>query len=141
MALQDEDKEYLWQLSWIYPGGYITELESLAEAVIKEQLAGGERQNIREIVWGIMAKIQPEQENGLSEAAADDAAAAQAEAEAVIREKVLAALCDGQPHLPAEMGPEVIGPLVEALAGKDELAANAREALTRLTDGSAIDTL
>lgn len=141
MALQDEDKEYLWQLSWIYPGGYITELESLAEAVIKEQLAGGERQNIREIVWGIMAKIQPEQENDLSEAAADDAAAAQAEAEAVIREKVLAALRDGQPHLPAEMGPEVIGHLVEALAGKDELAANAREALTRLTDGSAIDTL
>lgn len=141
MALQDEDKEYLWQLSWIYPSDYMAELESLAEAVIAEQLASGVRQNIREIVWGIMTKIQSGQENGLPGVEADDAAAAQAAAEAAVREKVLAALGDGQPHLPAEMGPEVIVPLVEALSGKAELAANARAALTRLTDGSAIDTL
>lgn len=140
MALQDEDKEYLWQLSWIYPSDYMAEVKSLAEAVIKEQLASsGERQNIREIVWGIMTKIQSGQEDDLP--ADDDAEAARAEAAAAIRERVLAALRGGQPHLPAQMGPEVIAPLVEALSVQDELAANARLALTRLTDGSAIDTL
>ena len=58
MALRDDDNEFLRQLAWVYPSAYVAELRQLAETMISEQQAAGGRQNIREIVWGIMAKLQ-----------------------------------------------------------------------------------
>ncbi|WP_425059577.1 WD40 repeat domain-containing protein [Sporomusa carbonis] len=139
MALGDEDHEYLRQLAWIYPSDYVAELRRLAEAVVKEQLSRGERQNIREIVWGIMDKIRAETD-GVTPADTDAAAEIAAEAGQEGREKVLAALTAGQPHILSGMGPEVVVPLSEALAGVDAaVAANAGLALRQLTDNSAID--
>ncbi len=140
MALHDDDNEFLRQLAWIYPSDYVAELRQLAETVVKEQLAAGRRQNIREIIWGIMTRIQAGTGDGSPAVADDNDAAANEEIQAV-REKVLVALRGGQPHLPAGMGPEVIVPLVEALGGDDELAESTREALFHLTDGGAIDVL
>lgn len=139
MALRDDDKEFLRQLAWIYPSEYVAELKELAEAVIAEQLAAGERQNIRDIIWRIMAKIRSEADGStVSEAEKAASEAAQAEADRETRDRVWAALSAGQLHIPAGMGPEVIQPLVEALA-EPPLAARARSVLCRLTDGGAID--
>ncbi|SMC70836.1 WD40 repeat domain-containing protein [Sporomusa malonica] len=139
MALRDDDKDFLRQLAWIYPSDYMAELKELVEAVVKEQLAAGERQNIRDIVWGIMNKSR----SGASDASPDqDSAsdqAAQAEADREVREKVLSALSAGKPHIPAGMGPEGIGPLIETLAADVGAAACARTALSSLTDSGAID--
>ncbi|HWR44702.1 hypothetical protein [Sporomusa sp.] len=143
MALRDDDNEFLRQLAWVYPSDYVAELKPLAEAVIKEQLAAGERQNIRDIIWGIMDKIRSTAGDGVT-FEVDDAGvqAAQAEADREVREKVLTALSAGQPHIPAGMGPEGIVPLLEALADPDDsIAASARAALSRLSDGGAIDVL
>ncbi|QDR83220.1 WD40 repeat domain-containing protein [Sporomusa termitida] len=143
MALGDDDKEFLRQLTWIYPSEYVAELKELAEAVITEQLAAGERQNIRDIIWGIMAKIRAEAEGGSNTAAAAGKAASeavQAEADREIRDNVQAALSAGQLHIPAGMGPEVIIPLVAALA-EPAIGAGARSVLCQLSDSGAIDAL
>lgn len=141
MALRDDDNEFLRQLAWVYPSAYVAELRQLAETMISEQQAAGGRQNIREIVWGIMAKLQAETEG--QGPAVDDTAglAAQAEAEAG-KAKVLAALDAGQPHIPAGMGPEAVAPLVAALRSTEpQVARTARLALHHLSDGGAIDAL
>lgn len=141
MALRDDDNEFLRQLAWVYPSEYVAELRQLAETIVSEQQAAGGRQNIREIVWGIMAKLQAETED--QGPAAEDTAGltAQAEAEAVSK-LVLAALAAGQPHIPAGMGPEAVEPLVAALSSSEpQVASAARYALRHLSDGGAIDAL
>ena len=142
MGLGAEDKEFLWQMDQIYPADYMNKLRQLAEALVKEQLAIGERQNIREIVATIMARLQLEAEGNLETASDTDAAAEQVEAEKAVREKVLAALSAGQFNIPAGMGPEVIVPLVAALASENPVIANnARQALGCLNDSGAVDCL
>ncbi|HWR06513.1 hypothetical protein [Sporomusa sp.] len=139
MALRDDDNEFLRQLAWIYPSDYVAELKQLAEAVVKEQLAAGERQNIRDIIWGIMDRIRAAAGDGT--APEEDKAgeqASKAEADREVREKVLIALRAGQPHIPAGMGPEGIAPLIGALADP-AVAVSARAALCQLSDGGAID--
>ncbi|WP_371376151.1 WD40 repeat domain-containing protein [Sporomusa aerivorans] len=141
MALRDDDNDFLRQLAWVYPSEYVAELKLLAEKVIREQQAAGERQNIREIVWGIMAKLQAEAEGASPELDEAAAMAAQAEKEAV-RDKVLAALSAGQHLIPAGMGPEAVLPLAEAFDSADHgIAIAAQAALGRLNDGGAIDAL
>lgn len=140
MALGDADKEYLWQLSLIYPSDFVTELKVLVEDTINKQLAAGERQNIREIVRSTMEKMLAENSGVSPEAEAESDKTAQ-EAAQEVQEKVLAALRCGQPDLLAGMGPEVIAPLVEALNGDEQLAVTARKAFCQLTDGGAIDAL
>lgn len=142
MGLGAEDKDFLRQLEWIYPADFMAEVRQLVEAVVNEQLAVGERQTIREIVATVMARLQLGAE-GVSGTETDaDAAAVQAATERAVREKVLAALQVGQYHIPAGMGPEVIGPLVDALSSVEAVVAgNASQALGALTDGGAIDAL
>lgn len=139
MPLQGEDKEYLWQLSMIFPSDFIEEVKRQAEAVIEEQVAAGERRNIRSIVWDIMTKMQAEAEGTLSKT--DDSADKQDKEQAkAVEEKVLTALSSNQVHIPAGKGPEAIDPLVRALDSVDKrIAANAETALHHLTDGGAID--
>ncbi|WP_371365402.1 hypothetical protein SRRS_01990 [Sporomusa rhizae] len=139
MPLQGEDKEYLWQLSMIFPNDYIEEVKRQAEAVIEEQVAAGEHQNIRIIVWDIMTKMRAEAEGTLSKT--DNSTDEQDEQQAkAVEEKVLAALSSNQLHIPADMGPEAIEPLVRAFDSQDKrIAANAETALRHLTDGGAID--
>ncbi|MDF2568822.1 MAG: domain, G-beta repeat [Sporomusa sp.] len=140
MALLDDDKDFLRQLAWIYPSDYMEELKELVEAVIKEQLATGERQNIRDIVWGIMDKIRAEASERLNEEDSVSVQAAQAEADREVREKVLAALSARQPNIPAGIGPEGIRPLIESLDEEDsDIVACAKTALSSLTDSAAID--
>ncbi|TWH46734.1 WD40 repeat domain-containing protein [Sporomusa sp. KB1] len=142
MGLGDEDKDFLRQLDWIYPADYMAKLRQLSEALIEEQLAIGERQNIREIVGTIMTRLQLEAEGTIETEADADAAAAQAAAGELVRQKVLAALHDGQPDIPAGMGPEAVAALVGFLDhGELIVADNARQALRCLTDGGAIDAL
>lgn len=142
MVLGDEDKEFLRQLAWLYPADFMAEIVQLADALAAEQLAAGERQNIREIVAAIMAKLQLEAEGGVSAEQAAEVAAKQATAAKEVRKKVFAALADGKAFIPAGMGAEVIAPLTEALVSEETaIAKEARRALCRLTDGSAIDEL
>ncbi len=139
MALRDDDKEFLRQLAWIYPSDYMAELQELAEAVIKEQLAAGERQNIRDIILSIMSKMQSGAAgNAVSEEEKAAGEAVQAEIDREIRDKVNAALIAGQLHIPVGMGPEVIIPLIEALADP-VLSVISRSVLCQLSDGGAID--
>jgi|GEM_PF-2446528 len=140
MALRDDDNEFLRQLAWIYPSDYIAEVKQLAEAVVKEQLAAGQRQDIRDIVRGIMDKIRSENEESIREQEQAEIRQAQAAAKRQVRDSVRAALSAGQPNIPAGMGPEGVEPLIEALGDDDAcFAANARSALGRLTDRGAID--
>lgn len=142
MGLGAEDKEFLRQLAWVYPADFMAEIVQMAEALIAEQTAVGERQNIRDIVGIIMTRFQQQADGGLSVEQEAEAAAQQEAAALAIREKVFAALNAGQPYIPAGMGPEVIAPLVEALTGQTMvIAGQAQQALRYLTDGGAIDEL
>lgn len=141
MALRDDDNEFLRQLAWIYPSDYIAEIKQLAEAVVTEQLAAGQRQNIRDIVRGIIDKNRSEDgEATIREQEQAEIRQAQAAVKRQVRDSVQAALSAGQTNIPAGMGPEGIEPLIEALGDDDAcFAANARSALGRLTDSGAID--
>ena len=142
LGLGAEDKDFLQQMEWIYPADYMKKIRQLAAALVEEQLAIGERQNIREIVGTIMARLQLEAEGSIETEVDADAVAAQLAAEQAVRDKVLAALRAAQPAIPAGMGPEVIALLVDALGSEEAgLAGYARKALSALTDGGAIDAL
>lgn len=143
MALDKEDKEFLWQLSWIYSLEVIEELRQQAEVIVAEQLAAGERQDIREIVRAIIGRLEAARELDPAAAEQEDAEkeARLAEQQAMLA-RVRAALSAGQAELPAGMGPEVIAPLLELLTGPEpQLRDAARRALSRLTDGGAVDEL
>ncbi|BBB90365.1 MAG TPA: hypothetical protein PKA28_12690 [Methylomusa anaerophila] len=143
MVLRDDDKEYLRQLGWIFPAEYVLELRRLVEQVIAEQMTEGERQNIREIIWTVMERIRAAGDGDPVLAGTEDNKEKEAEAAAItaaFANQVQVALAAGKPEIPAGMGPEVVTHLVDALNNTDAVvAANARKALGRLTDGGSID--
>ncbi|MDR1701637.1 MAG: hypothetical protein LBR56_02545 [Sporomusaceae bacterium] len=142
MPFQDGDTEYLRQLAHIYPSEQIKEIKEMAAAVLKEQLLKGERQNIRELLYEIIEKINDTQ----NKPAVDENLIKEKNYQAAeIRDlaaKVDALLSAGQAESLAGFGPKAAAFLADALTGdSDTAAATAYRALLTLDDGGTIDAL
>ena len=139
MGLRDDDKEYLKQLAWIYPNDFIAEVGRLAEKVIAEDLARGERRHIRDIIREMFAGNQ---ETGDGSAASPTLTAAEQAAAREWEETIRDWLLAGKIAYVAGLGPEVIVPLVALQNSTEEnVATLAVAALSELSDGGAINKL